>query len=162
MNFDETYKPFADAELGTILWPHQTGIQIDNLDELARWVKERGLFLFDFWGYVPGCGPFGAGDWIQNRPDQAKFDILESVLGDHWLGMDNGEQDGRYVRLYASQMTPVTRCRFDQYLNFQRHFERLGDVGPGNNTGFCGSETPRFITGGDSSRIRIRSRTGQV
>ena len=127
VNFDETYKPFADAELGTILWPHQSGIQIENLDELARWVKGRGLFLFDFWGYVPGCGPFGAGDWIQNRPGQAKFDILESVLGDHWLGMDNGEQDGRYVRLYASQMTPVTRCRFDQYLNFQRHFERLGN-----------------------------------
>ena len=127
VNFDKTYEPFANAELGTILWPHQTGIQIDNLDELARWVKGKGLFLFDFWGYVPGCGPFGAGDWIQNRPDQAKFDILESVLGDHWLGMDNGEQDGRYVRLYASQMTPVTQCRFDQYLNFQRHFERLGN-----------------------------------
>ena len=127
VNFDNTYKPFADAELGTILWPHQTGIQIDNLDELAEWVKEKGLFLFDFWGYVPGCGPFGAGDWIQNRPEQEKFDLLESVLGDHWLGMDNGEQDGRYVRLYASQMTPVTRCRFDQYLNFQRHFERLGN-----------------------------------
>ena len=43
VNFDKTYEPFANAELGTILWPHQTGIQIDNLDELARWVKGNGL-----------------------------------------------------------------------------------------------------------------------
>lgn len=127
LDFDKWYAPYAESRLGTILWPHQEGMYIENFEDFVRWAKEKGLFVFDFWGYVPGCGPHGAGDWIQNRPEQAKFDLLESILGDHWLGMDNGELDGRYIRLYASLATPVTRCRFDQYLNFQRHFERLGN-----------------------------------
>ena len=127
VDFDKTYRQFADAGLGIILWPHQSSIYIENLDEFARWAKENNLFVFDVSGYVPGSGPYGSGDWVQSRPGREKFDILESVLGPLWLGMDNGEQDGRYIGGYAPNMIPITRSRFDQYLNFQRHFERLGD-----------------------------------
>ena len=38
--------------------------------------------------------------------------------------MDIGEQDGRYIGGYAAQMVPASGDRFEQYLNFQRHFER--------------------------------------
>lgn len=127
IDFDKMYRPYSDAELGTILWPHHSGIHIENLEEFAEWVKKNNLFLFDYWGYVPGTGSYGSGDCVQDRPAPEKFEILERVLGDHWLGMDNGEQDGRYIGRFAPNMNPVTLCRFDQYLNFQRFFERLGD-----------------------------------
>ena len=52
---------------------------------------------------------------------------LEARLGDRWLGTDIGEQDGRYIGGYADQMTPASAARFEQYLNFQRHFERMSD-----------------------------------
>lgn len=126
-DYEKTYKPYADAELGTILLPHQGEIFRNDLAEFAEWVKRNNLFLFDYWGYVPGSGSYGRGDWVQNRPGQKIFETLETILGDHWLGMDNGEQDGRYIGRYAPIVTPITQTRFDQYMNFQRHFERLGN-----------------------------------
>ena len=41
--------------------------------------------------------------------------------------MDNGEQDGRYVGNYAPQMFPLNADRKQQYFNFQRHFEEMGN-----------------------------------
>ena len=35
------------------------------------------------------------------------LDLFEKELGDHWLGMDNGEQDGRYVGSFAPRMYPL-------------------------------------------------------
>ena len=51
--------------------------------------------------------------------------LFEEKLGDHWLGMDMGEQDGRYVIAYASQMYPSSADRPQQYLNVQRHIEEI-------------------------------------
>jgi len=110
-------------ELGHVIWPSYEVLFASNLGELADEIKRRGLFLFDIWGYVPGSGP--GGYWQQFQPPAGVFDLLESKLGDRWLGTDNGEQDGRYIGGYASQMQPISALRFDQYLNFQRHFERL-------------------------------------
>jgi hypothetical protein len=44
-----------------------------------------------------------------------------------WLGMDNGEQDGRYIGGFADQMSLIGSSREQQYLNFQNHFQGLGD-----------------------------------
>jgi len=52
---------------------------------------------------------------------------LERELGDRFLGFDNGEQDGRYVGRFAHQQCPSPQDRVRQYLNFQRHFQRLCD-----------------------------------
>ena len=55
-------------------------------------VRNRGLYLWDIWGYVP----FGeAGPTPQIKPEHDA--ILKRVLGDRLLGYDNGEQDGRYI-----------------------------------------------------------------
>jgi len=112
-------------DLGSVIWPSYDCIFADNLGELADEVKKRGLFLFDIWGYVPGSGP--GGYWQQFKPPAGVFELLESKLGDHWLGMDVGEQDGRYIGGYAGQMYPVSTDRFEQYLNFHRHFEKMCD-----------------------------------
>ena len=110
-------------DLGDVLWPVYSVLFAENLGDLAEEIKRRNLFLFDIWGYVPGSGP--GGFWQEFQPPAGVFDLLESKLGERWLGMDNGEQDGRYIGAYASQFYPSSADRLEQYLNFQRHFERL-------------------------------------
>ena len=126
VKFSEEMEKYSQTyELGDVLWPSYPIIFAENIGELADEVKRRGLFLFDIWGYVPGSGP---GDyWQQYHPPRAALETLEAKLGDHWLGMDVGEQDGRYIGGYAPQMLPMSPDRFEQYLNFQRHFEYMGD-----------------------------------
>jgi hypothetical protein len=112
-------------DLGRVAWPSYPILFAKNLDALAAEIQRRKLYLFDIWGYVPGSGP--GGYWQQFKPPASALAMLQSKLGDRWLGTDIGEQDGRYVGGYASQMTPPSAGRFDQYLNFQRHFQRLSD-----------------------------------
>jgi hypothetical protein len=111
--------------LGDVVWPSYPILFATNLAEFATELKARDLYLFDIWGYVPGSGP--GGYWQQFQPPASAFATLESILGDRWLGTDIGEQDGRYIGGYAAQMTPASGSRFEQYLQFQRHFERMGD-----------------------------------
>ena len=76
--------PLGIACLAAFVREH--GFEADVVDSISR----RGLFLFDVWGYVPGSGP---GDyWKQYTPSREALDLLENKLGDHWLGMDVGEQ----------------------------------------------------------------------
>lgn len=111
--------------LGRVIWPSYPVLFASNLGELADALVREGLYLFDIWGYVPGSGP--GGYWLQFKAPAEALRLLESKLGDRWLGTDIGEQDGRYLNGYAGQMTPPSADRFEQYLNFQRHFERMGD-----------------------------------
>lgn len=111
--------------LGDVIWPSYPILFATNLGDLADEIARRDLYLFDVWGYVPGSGP--GGYWQQFRPPREAFATLEAKLGDRWLGTDIGEQDGRYLGGYANQMTPASANRRAQHLNFQRHFERMGD-----------------------------------
>ena len=113
-------------ELGDVIWPMYPMLFAKNLGELADEIKRRDLYLFDVWGYVPGSGG-AVGDWLQFVPPADAFKTLESKLGERWLGTDIGEQDGRYIGGYANQISPASASRFEQYLNFQRHFERMSD-----------------------------------
>lgn len=122
---EEMEKHTVTHNLGDVIWPSYPIIFADNLNELANEIKRRDLFLFDIWGYVPGSGP--GGYWQQYKPSPEVFTMLESTLGERWLGMDVGEQDGRYVGGYANQMYPISGDRVAQYLNFQRHFEAMCD-----------------------------------
>jgi hypothetical protein len=88
-------------------------------------IKHRGLYLFDFWGHVPGSGFEGM--WSHVVPPKGMVEMLDRELGDRFLGFDNGEQDGRYIGGYANQQCPSPADRFGQFLNFQRHFQRMGD-----------------------------------
>ncbi len=126
-DFGKTLDRYQEADLGRVIWPHAGTIFFKNLGELADEINKRDLYLFDFWGFVPGSGPRESGDWTEFKADPAQFKLLEDKLGARWLGMDVGEQDGRYVGGYGPFATPISSDRFAQYLNFQRHFERMGD-----------------------------------
>ena len=126
VGFAEALETFTRThELGDVIWPSYAVLFAKNLGDLADEIKRRDLYLFDVWGYVPGSGP--GGYWQQYTPPAGVLAMLEAKLGPRWLGTDIGEQDGRYIGGYADQMTPASADRFEQYLNFQRHFERMGD-----------------------------------
>jgi hypothetical protein len=126
VGFAEEIEKFTRThELGNVIWPSYSTLFATNLCDLADEIRRRDLYLFDIWGYVPGSGP--GGYWQQFMPPAGVFAMLGSKLGDRWLGTDIGEQDGRYIGGYANQMTLASASRFEQYLNFQRHFERMGD-----------------------------------
>ena len=126
VGFAEDLEKFTRThELGDVIWPSYQVLFARNLGNVADEIKRRDLYLFDVCGYVPGSGSGGL--WQQFIPPAAALDTLEATLGERWLGTDIGEQDGRYIGAYAGQMTPASVDRFEQYLNFQRHFERMGD-----------------------------------
>jgi hypothetical protein len=129
-SLDGDYKKLLDQytlkyKLGNIIWPAYPVLFQSNLPEIVTELKRRNLYLFDLWGFVPGSGP--GGYWQQYTLPEHVTERFETVLGDHWLGMDNGEQDGRYVGGYASQLQPAGGSRETQYLNFQNHFQGLTD-----------------------------------
>ena len=129
-SLDDDYKKYLDMytikyDLGNVIWPSYPLIYRKDLPEIVRELKRRNLYLFDLWGYVPGSGP---GDyWQQFVVPKGSLDLFEKELGPRWLGMDNGEQDGRYVGGFASQVVPQGSNREQQYLNFQNHFQGLTD-----------------------------------
>ena len=122
---EELEKYTRTHELGDVIWPAYPILFAKNLGDLADEIKRRDLYLFDVWGYVPGSGP--GGYWQQFKAPTEALTTLEAKLGERWLGTDIGEQDGRYIGGYADQMTPASADRVEQYFNFQRHFERMGD-----------------------------------
>jgi hypothetical protein len=111
-----------------VIWPVFQTVFAKNFNELVAEIKQRNLYLFDIWGHVPGSGFEGM--WSHVMPPKGMVEYLQRELGDRFLGFDNGEQDGRYVANYANQQCPSFSDRFKQYLNFQRHFERMcNDLG---------------------------------
>ena len=117
-------------ELGDMLWPACPMIYAKNLGEVVDEIKRRNLYLFDLWGYVPGSVAGGSGRPTGGYCEQFKVPaevskMLEEKLGPRWLGMDVGEQDGRYIGGYANQLYPASASRLEQYFNFQRFFQRM-------------------------------------
>ncbi|MEG1543754.1 MAG: hypothetical protein RR382_04410 [Tannerellaceae bacterium] len=113
-------------KLGDILWVSYPLVYQDNLKEVVSEIKKRDLYLFDLWGFIPGSGP--GGYWQQFVIPEGVLDLFQAELGDRWMGMDNGEQDGRYVGNFAPRMYPLGADRKQQYFNFQRHFQEMGNL----------------------------------
>lgn len=126
VNYQEDLDLYTEQQkLGRIIWPVFSTLAAQNFKDLVAEIKRRNLYLFDFWGHVPGSGLEGM--WSHCVPPPGLVAYLEKELGDHFLGIDNGEQDGRYMGGYAPQQCPSFLDRVRQYLNFQRHFERMGN-----------------------------------
>ena len=124
----ENFKRYIDEDqLGDFVWAYW-GYFLKNeqqLDGFIRDVKKRNAYVLDTYAFLPGTGDALHGNRNEFfMPSWAK-QKLESELGEHWLGMDNGEQDGLYIAAYARAVEPSSRSRYAQYLNFQRHFESM-------------------------------------
>ena len=117
-----------EAKLGNVIWPNVSMVENEprRLAEQVAELKRRNLWLFDLWGFVPGSGP--GGPWRQFTLKPEVRDLFVRELGDRWLGMDVGEQDGRYLGAFAESQVPSPADRFAAYLHFQRHFERMAEL----------------------------------
>ena len=115
----------VEFRLGRIVWPLIHLLHCGHLAQALEEIRDRGLYLFDLWSYVPGS-PL-EGTWSNVTPPPGMVRHLQRTLGDRFLGIDNGEQDGRYIWATAEQQCPRTQSRFAQYLSFQRHFQKLCD-----------------------------------
>ena len=124
----ENFRRYIDEDkLGDFVWSYWMYFLKDErqLDRFIAEVKKRNAYVVDTYAFLAGAGDKLYGNRNQFfLPPWAKKK-LEAELGDHWLGMDNGEQDGLYVATYARSMEPSSRTRYAQYLNFQRHFEYM-------------------------------------
>lgn len=126
-NYRSDIKQYVDRDrLGNVIWPNYSFLFEDNLDEITDYIASRDLYLFNIWGFVPGSGP--GGPWRQFTPPRKALDRFQAKLGDRWLGMDNGEQDGRYIGSYASRQYPGGLDRKEQYLKFHHHFQEMSDI----------------------------------
>ena len=85
-------------------------------------VKKNGWFLYDLWGFVPGNGENCS--WGQRDIPPGTSERFAAVLGDHWLGMDNGEQDGRWIQQY-SYLARTKEEAFDRFHDHFAEFDRL-------------------------------------
>lgn len=128
VNIDRTLDLYTSTfRLCDVVWPEYTFLFAPNFNEVVDALAARGLYVFDFWGYVPGSGRAADNMWAEYRPPEDVYRYMQETLGDRFIGFDNGEQDGRYIGGYAGQMCPASGDRKRQYANFQRHFEKLGD-----------------------------------
>ena len=129
--------------LGDFVWGYYRHFLLPNFKDVVREIKARNLYYFDIVGFIPGVGMgpdkklWSGLTQIKLTPEEIAF--VKDTLGDRWLGMDNGEQDGRYMG-WAEQAIPHGVSCFDQYCHFQDWFERL-DALQGNKmaalTGLC-------------------------
>lgn len=118
----------VEFNLGRVIWPMLQMLYVPQLAEVIEEIRKRKLYLFDLWSYVPGSSMEGL--WSSIVPPDGLVRRLEEILGERFLGIDNGEQDGRYIGGYAGQQCPNFQSRPAQYLNFHRHFERMcADLG---------------------------------
>jgi hypothetical protein len=144
---------YQASGLGNIIWPTYGFLLTPNLTGRLDDIKRRGMVLVDLWDYVPGdsdnCGPYkngttgpGMGGVCQFRAPRKIMDLVNEKLGDSFTGMDNGEQDGRWIG-YATQMSRpaganahpdrllALQARGDElkrsFLQFSRHFQRMTD-----------------------------------
>ena len=146
--------------LGKVLWPVYPTLFAENFDQLVELCVREGLYLYDFWGYVPGSKPSRDSIWGEYAIPKQADRIMRERLGSHFLGYDNGEQDGRYIG-YASRSVPLADCRRKQYINFQKYFGKLFDAML-NHTVTLASLTFLHYFAKEGSSIMLGAETAQA
>lgn len=128
LNLEETIDMFVNHfKLGKVLWPVYPTLLAKNFKELVDICAREKLYLYDFWGFVPGAKRSDKDIWGEYTIPPEADAYLQEKLGDHFLGYDNGEQDGRFVHSRARLQSTISDSREAQYEVFQRYFEKLND-----------------------------------
>lgn len=126
VGFHKQFEKYCNTyKLGDVIWPNAKFLRASNIQEMCDELKRRNLYLYQIWGFVPGSPP---GNWQQFELADKTSNIFENTLGPRWLGMDVGEQDGRYAGGFAHQYLPKTTNRFIHYMNFRKHIGRIENM----------------------------------
>lgn len=146
-------------DFGDVCWPH-IGMcplrdnfeteeayrkALEEFERLLEGVRDRGLLLFDVWGYVPHNPQF---PW-KIAPEH--HEILLRVFGDRFLGYDNGEQDGRYIGAYAHRGAATNRKEaWDDFVAWDEHIctdhqDYMNATGSLNFSHYYGERNARML-----------------
>lgn len=112
-------------DLGKVFWMRANAVGAPNLEEFLRAVKRRGGYVFDLWGFVPGSYKKGL-DWGEYTVTDAQHKLFTELLGDRFIGYDNGEQDGRYIGAYTRTQCPARQDGDFQQRRFYEFFDEMG------------------------------------
>lgn len=102
----------------------------EALKQALTRMKERGYYLFNINAFGPGTPPIGS--FGQFRVEPWKVEMMKEILGDHYLGFDLGEQDGRYWADCRSIDYPMSDDYSERYLRAMKYMQKAareqGDV----------------------------------
>ncbi|MBQ8683549.1 MAG: hypothetical protein IJ518_03415 [Clostridia bacterium] len=149
LEIDETLRQYTeDYDIGKGFWLNWTTKLADNFSELVEKIAEKGLYLYGFWGIAPG---------IRENPDirdygffaipEEKHELMQEVLGDHFLGYDIGETDGWYIGGYVSREDNAAgpKTHVEQYKAFQRYFQKIAENFYNKCTILCALTTVHYF-----------------
>lgn len=126
LNFTAAFDRYTrEFDLGDVMWPMYPTLFAGNFREFAEEAARRGMYMMDFGAYVPGSNPEQGSIWGEVQFPPELLNSLYEIMGDHFLGFANGEQDGRYIGGYAGMMCPAEADRKALYDNFCAHFEKF-------------------------------------
>lgn len=123
---------FVSQGLGRVCWPHldtvwsgkNGAIDPQRVADSVAELKRRNWYLFDIGGYVPGTLE------AQARVPPETTRMLQDKLGEKYLGMDMGENDGRYLFLMRQVQAPYAADRIGQCEEAYRYFSQINsDLG---------------------------------
>lgn len=112
-------------ELGKVFWMRANAVSAPNLEGFLRAAKRHGGYVFDLWGFVPGSYKKGL-DWGEYTVTDAQHRLFAGLLGDRFIGYDNGEQDGRYIGAYTRTQCPARQQNDFQQRRFYEFFDEMG------------------------------------
>ncbi len=136
---------------GQVIWLQLNFLKAKNWKAAINEVKRRGLYVFDCWGNIPGCreSDEGGDTFIIS---EAVNCYLAKVLGERFLGWDNGEHDGRWFwQAMRISPAPIDRKTAHQYfLNwFQPFFAEIQN----NVDSLCGLLFPHYFAKMEGQRL---------
>eukprot|EP00056_Hartaetosiga_gracilis_P010520 m.155878 g.155878 ORF g.155878 m.155878 type:complete len:919 (-) comp13331_c0_seq4:210-2966(-) len=135
VNYQEYIKNMTSVlATGDVLWPTFNFLNAVNLVDVLKFLNSNDILVTDVWDYVPGdtdaCGLGQTSGVCEFKLNPSQKEALNTYMPDRFTGMDIGEQDGRYVGRYASQLPVQDVSRFEQYVNMFRYFDRMSfDLG---------------------------------
>ena len=105
-DMEQTIRDYTeDYDVGDCFWLNNVTLLADNKGDMVRLLAEKGLYLYGFWGLGGSEIPYDSkvrdfGD--APLPDEFHR-LMETVLGDHFLGYEMGEGDGWYIGSFISR-----------------------------------------------------------
>ncbi|MBQ8683542.1 MAG: hypothetical protein IJ518_03380 [Clostridia bacterium] len=136
-----------ELQLCDCLTPHWTTLMAPNFRELVEYVQEKGLYIGNFWGFVPGfeVNPAQKLLWGEFTIPEEAHTCLTELLGDRFIGYESGENDGRYIGSYALRSAVAGRSHQEGYRAFLNFVEKIGNTLHGRILHYCSINTAHYL-----------------
>ncbi len=148
-DMEQTIREYTeDYDIGDCFWLNNTTLLAENKDEMVHLMAEKGLYLYGFWGMGAGEIPYDitVRDFGDTPLPDEFHQLMEEVLGDHFLGYEMGEGDGWYIGSFISRQDSAKgeKNRLSQYKAFEAYFEPLAKKCHSKMTILCALPTVHY------------------